>query len=207
MADVVRDGAVVSLEYELKLANGEVVDFSETDEPLEYLHGAENIIPGLERELAGLQVGDEKDVEVPPADGYGEYDPEDVEVVERGALPKNIPLQLGMVLAVSDENGDFSEAFVREISPNSVTLDFNHPLAGQRLFFKVKVLGIREATEEELAHGHPHGAHSHEDDEFDFEDDEDFEDFLEDDDEDYDDEDFEDFEDEDDEPEPPARKR
>jgi len=206
MADVVRDGAVVSLEYELKLANGEVVDFSETDEPLEYLHGAENIIPGLERELAGLQVGDEKDVEVPPADGYGEYDPEDVEVVERGALPKNIPLQLGMVLAVSDENGDFSEAFVREISPNSVTLDFNHPLAGQRLFFKVKVLGIREATEEELAHGHPHGAHSHEDDEFDFEDDEDFEDFL-DDDEDYDDEDFEDFEDEDDEPEPPARKR
>ncbi|MCC7447484.1 MAG: peptidylprolyl isomerase [Anaerolineae bacterium] len=203
MADVVRDGAVVSLEYELKLANGEVVDYSETDEPLEYLHGAENIIPGLEKELAGLQVGDEKDVEVPPADGYGEYDPEDVEVVERGALPKNIPLQLGMVLAVSDENGDFSEAFVREISPNSVTLDFNHPLAGQRLFFKVKVLGIREATEEELAHGHPHGAHGHdEDDEFDFEDDEDFEDFL---DEDEDDEDFEDFED--DEPEPPARKR
>ncbi|MCC7447596.1 MAG: peptidylprolyl isomerase [Anaerolineae bacterium] len=203
MADVVRDGAVVSLEYELKLANGEVVDYSETDEPLEYLHGAENIIPGLERELAGLQVGDEKDVEVPPADGYGDYDPEDVEVVERGALPKNIPLQLGMVLAVSDENGDFSEAFVREISPNSVTLDFNHPLAGQRLFFKVKVLGIREATEEELAHGHPHGADGHdEDDEFDFEDDEDFEDFL---DEDEDDEDFEDFED--DEPEPPASKR
>lgn len=209
MADVVREGAVVSLEYELKLANGEVVDYSETDEPLEYLHGAENIIPGLERELAGLQVGDEKDVEVAPSEGYGEYDPEDVEVVERSALQgatKEIPLQLGMVLAVSDGNGEWSEAFVREISPNSVTLDFNHPLAGQRLFFKVKVLGIREATEEELAHGHPHGAHSHEDDEFDFEDDEDFEDFL-DDDEDYDDEDFEDFEDEDDEPEPPARKR
>ncbi len=210
MADMVRDGAVVSLEYELKLANGEVVDYSETDEPLEYLHGAENIIPGLERELLGLQVGDTKDVEIAPSDGYGDYDPEDVEVVERSALPKNIPLQLGMVLAVSDENGDFSEAFVREISPNSVTLDFNHPLAGQRLFFKVKVLGIREATEEELAHGHPHGAHSHEDDdEFDFEDFDDEDDME--DDEDMldidDDEDFEDFEDEDDEPEPPARKR
>jgi FKBP-type peptidyl-prolyl cis-trans isomerase SlyD len=192
MPNVVQDGAVVSLSYTLKLANGEVVDFTEADDPLEYLHGADNIIPGLEKELTGLTVGDHKQVEVSAEEGYGEYDPEDVEVIERTKLPKNLPpLQLGMVLAIGDEDGNFSEAFVREISASKITLDFNHPLAGQKLFFDVKVLEIREATQEELEHGHPHGAHSHEDmedfddyefDEDDFEDDEDddYEQFLDD---------------------------
>jgi FKBP-type peptidyl-prolyl cis-trans isomerase SlyD len=190
MVDTIKDGAVVSLAYTLRLSNGEVIDFSEADDPLEYLHGADNIIPGLENQLAGLQVGDEREIEVAPVDGYGEYDPEEIEVVERSQLPKNLPeLKLGMVLAISDEEGNFSEAFVREIAPSSITLDFNHPLAGQKLFFKVQVLGIREATPEEIEHGHAHGAHSHDD----------FEDFDEfDDDEDFDDEDYEDFLDEED---------
>lgn len=194
MLDVIKDGAVVSLSYTLKLANGEVVDYTEADDPLEYLHGADNIIPGLESALTGLHVGDQKQVEVSPADGYGEYDPQDVEVIERSKLPKNLPaLQLGMVLAIGDEDGNFSEAFVREISAGKITLDFNHPLAGQKLFFDVKVVEIREATQEELEHGHPHGIHGHDEDfdEFDFEDDDfDFED--------EDDEDYEDFLDEDD---------
>ncbi len=190
MADVIRDGAVVSLAYTLRLANGEVIDFSEADDPLEYLHGADNIIPGLEKELTGLEVGESKDVEVDPEEGYGVYDPEDVEVIEREMLPKNLPLKLGMVLAISDDEGNLSEAIVREISPKTVTLDFNHPLAGQKLFFSVKVVDVREATEDELAHGHPHSDGEH--DEFD---DEDYEDML--DFEDFEDEDFEDDEDED----------
>ncbi len=168
MADVIRDGAVVSLAYTLRLANGEVIDFSEADDPLEYLHGADNIIPGLEKELTGLEVGESKDVEVDPEEGYGVYDPEDVEVIEREMLPKNLPLKLGMVLAISDDEGNLSEAIVREISPKTVTLDFNHPLAGQKLFFSVKVVDVREATEDELAHGHPHSDGEH--DEFDDED-------------------------------------
>ncbi len=191
MVDVVQDGAVVSLAYTLRLSNGEVIDYSEAEDPLEYLHGAENIIPGLERELSGLHVGDSKEVELAPDDGYGAYDPEEVEVVERTLLPKDLQLKLGMVLAISDDQGNLSEAYVREIGPKNVTLDFNHPLAGQRLFFSVQVLGIREASEEELAHGHPHGPNGHDDfDEFDEFDDED----------DFDDEDFEDddFDDEDD---------
>src|SRR5437762_8250480 len=157
MAEIVHDGAVVSLAYRLRLANGEVIDYSEQDDPLEYLHGAENIIPGLERELTGLQVGDAKEVEVPPEEGYGVYDPKDVEVIDRTMLPKNMPLKLGMVLEITDDEGNLSEAIVREISQKNVTLDFNHPLAGQKLFFSVEVLGVRDATEEELAHGHPHG--------------------------------------------------
>jgi len=181
MVDEVRDGAIVSLAYTLRLTNGEVIDFSEADDPLEYLHGAENIIPGLEQELAGLHVGDDKKVELAPADGYGLYDPEDVEVVERKMLPKDLELKLGMVLAITDDEGTLSEAFVREIKPNEVKLDFNHPLAGQRLFFDVKVLDIREATADEIAHGHPHGVHGHDDfDEFDddFDDDDEDEDYM-----------------------------
>jgi FKBP-type peptidyl-prolyl cis-trans isomerase SlyD len=193
MVEVIQDGAVVSLAYTLRLANGEVIDYSEVDEPLEYLHGAENIIPGLERELTGMHVGESKEVQVEPAEGYGVYDPEDIEVVQRDLLPKNMPLKLGMVLAITDEEGNLSEAVVREISARDVTLDFNHPLAGQKLFFSVQVVGLREATEEELEHGHPHGDHDHEFDDFD---DEDFEDLLDFEDEDYeDDEDFEDDED------------
>ncbi len=177
MPDVVHDGVIVSLAYTLKLANGEIIDYSEVDDPLQYLHGAENIIPGLERELTGLSVGDEKDVEIAPGDAYGEYDPEEVEVVERTMLPKDLPLKLGMVLAISDDEGNISEAVVRAMSAKDVTLDFNHPLAGQKLFFSVQVLGVREATEEELAHGHPHGEHGDEFEDFeDFEDDEDDED-------------------------------
>jgi FKBP-type peptidyl-prolyl cis-trans isomerase SlyD len=179
MAENVHDGAVVSLAYTLKLQNGEVIDYSEPDDPLEYLHGAENIIPGLERELTGLQVGASKEVEVPPEEGYGVYDPEDVEVIDRTMLPKNMPLKLGMVLEISDDQGNLSEAIVREISPKNVTLDFNHPLAGQKLFFSVQVIDVRDATEEELAHGHPHGDGEMDDfedfeDMFDFEDEEDY---------------------------------
>src|SRR5436190_19559770 len=188
MVEEIKDGAVVSLAYTLKLSNGEVIDYSEADDPLEYLHGAENIIPALEQQLIGLHVGDAKQVELSAAEGYGEYDNDEVEVVDRKLLPKDLNLKLGMVLAISDQEGNLSEAYVREISAQNVTLDFNHPLAGQRLFFDVQVLEIREATEEEIAHGHPHGVHGHDD----------FEDFDDEFDEEFDDEDvdFEDFEDE-----------
>ncbi|HLY25251.1 MAG TPA: peptidylprolyl isomerase [Aggregatilineales bacterium] len=200
MLDKVADGAVVSLTYTLKLTNGEVIDFSEDDEPLEYLHGADNIVPGLERQLTGLKVGDKKKVEVEPVDGYGAYDPEDVEVVEREKLPKDLHLKLGMFLAVGDEEGNMSEAYVREVTPKQVTLDFNHPLAGQKLLFDVEVVDIREATTDELAHGHPHGlGHEHDDDDLDFdEDDEEFD--FEDDEDDDNLVDFLDLDDEDDKP-------
>lgn len=203
MVDVVKEGAVVTLGYTLRLANGEVVDYSEADDPLEYLHGAENIIPGLERSLLGLKVGDKKKVEVAPVDGYGEYDPEELETVPRNELPKGTPpLELGMMLLLTDEDGNFAEAYVREIGPKTVTLDFNHPLAGQNLFFDVEIIGIREATEEEIEHGHVHGDEEFDEfyDEDDFEDD-DFEDFE--DDEDFEDEDFE----EDEEDDAPKGKR
>ncbi len=175
--------AVVSLTYTLKLQNGEVIDYSDAEDPLEYLHGADNIIPGLERELTGLKVGDSKDVKVEPTDGYGDYDPTEIEVIQRKQLPRDLELRLGSVLAIRDDHGHLNEAYVREIGADgTITLDFNHPLAGQPLFFNVQVIGLREATEEEVAHGHPHGVELDEDfdDEFEGEfddDDEDFEEF------------------------------
>ncbi|MHB8629789.1 MAG: FKBP-type peptidyl-prolyl cis-trans isomerase [Aggregatilineales bacterium] len=206
--DTIQNGLIVSLAYTLKLQNGDLIDYSDADDPLEYLHGAENIIPGLERELTGLHTGDTKDVQVKPEDGYGEYDPEEVEVIERKLLPRDMEMRLGMVLAIRDEEGHLNEAYVRAIAPDSVTLDFNHPLAGQPLFFNVEVIGVREATPEELAHGHPHSLEMDEEEDFedeDFDDEEEFDDFeleiddFDDEDDDLDDDDLEAFEDVDDE--------
>jgi FKBP-type peptidyl-prolyl cis-trans isomerase SlyD len=187
MTDMVRDGMVVSIAYTLRLANGDLVDASPEDDPLEYLHGADNIVPGLETELNGLKIGDKKEVDVAPADGYGDYDPEYIEVVDRADLTRDLMLTLGMTIAVTDEEGFLEEAIVREISKDKVTLDFNHPLAGQKLHFSVEVVGIREADEDELDHGHPHSLLMDEDDDF-------FDEDLDDEDDDYD---YEDDEDED----------
>lgn len=175
MTDIIGNGKVVSLSYTLRLNNGEVVDYTEAGEPLEYLHGAENIVPGLERALEGLKVGDTRDVEVPPEDGYGAYSAEDIEVVERSQFPADLPIEVGLALELYDDEGDSMEAYVREVGDKHVTLDFNHPLAGETLHFAVEVLAIRPATDEELDHGHPHGMYDEDEDE-DFEDDDDLED-------------------------------
>jgi FKBP-type peptidyl-prolyl cis-trans isomerase SlyD len=179
MANVVQDKMVISLAYTLKLANGDVIDYSEAGDPLEYLHGAGNIIPGLERALVGLKVGDSRDVEILPEEGYGEYDPEDTEEIDIQEFPPDFPMELGAEVPVSDEEGNMLIAYVREITADHVTLDFNHPLAGQKLFFSVEVVDVRDATDEELEHGHPHGfddEYDEDDYEDDFEDDDDFED-------------------------------
>jgi FKBP-type peptidyl-prolyl cis-trans isomerase SlyD len=185
MPDTIQNNVVVALAYTLKLENGEVVDESDAEDPLEYLHGAGNIIPGLERELSGMRVGEIKSVQVSAAEGYGEYDPEDTEVMLRSDLPDDMPLTVGTVVVLTDSEENYTEAVIREVSAESITLDYNHPLAGKTLFFDVEVLSLREATPEEIAHGHVHGSDDDFDDEYDFEDD-DFED------DDFEEDDFED---------------
>lgn len=160
---VIADDVVVSLQYTLKV-NDEIVDSSDENEPLEFLQGYRNIIPGLEKELYGLKVGDTKNVTVQPADGYGEIDSEAVMDVPRDEFPEDIPLELGIELEVRDEDGEILPATVTEITADSIRLDFNHPLAGETLDFEIKVLELRAASPEELEHGHVHGE---DDDEFD----------------------------------------
>ena len=151
----VSDDVVVQIEYKLTV-DGEVLDSSEEEGPLEYLHGYDNIVPGLEEALEGKKIGDSLHVTVKPDDGYGEYDEEAVSLVPRKEIPQDIPLKEGTEIMMEDEDGDHVSAVITWIGPDKVKLDFNHPLAGYTLDFDVKVIGLRAATEEELDHGHVH---------------------------------------------------
>jgi FKBP-type peptidyl-prolyl cis-trans isomerase SlyD len=159
----VTNNVVVSIEYVLTLDDGQEIDRSEVGAPLEYLHGHGQIIPGLEQELTGLSVGAEKQVVVAPEDGYGEYDDNQVQTMPRDAFPPEADLTEGELLNLQDEeSGHIFQAQVVESDNDEVVLDFNHPLAGETLHFQVKIVGVRAATPEELAHGHAHGAgHDH----------------------------------------------
>jgi len=176
---------VVSLAYTLKV-DGNVVDEADQDDPLLYLHGHDNIVPGLEKSLAGMKVGESKTVVLKPKDGYGEYDEDAVEIIPRAEFPKEIPLESGVEIVIEDEEGDELNATIVEVTKDKVTLDLNHPLAGKELYFDVTILDIRAATEEELDHGH---AHYDEDDDWDEEDDDEWEEYFGEDDDDWDDSD------------------
>jgi FKBP-type peptidyl-prolyl cis-trans isomerase SlyD len=156
----VKDGHVVSMEYTLKV-DGEVADTSEGREPLEFVHGAGNIIPGLEREMTGMAIGESKEVVVPPADGYGEEDEKAFMDVPREQFPEEIPMKVGTELQVQNQAGQPMYARIDMVGDKNVRLNFNHPLAGKELHFAVKVVGLRNASDEEKEHGHVHGAGHH----------------------------------------------
>ena len=148
--------AVVALEYALHLGDGQIVD-SSGEGPLRYLHGAGQIVPGLEAALEGSEVGTEKRVEVAPEQGYGEIDPQATRTVPREAFPLDAPIATGSEFYVVDDSGTPVPLRIVALEGGNVTVDFNHPLAGKTLHFNVKVLDIRAATAEELEHGHAHG--------------------------------------------------
>jgi FKBP-type peptidyl-prolyl cis-trans isomerase SlyD len=157
----VEDGQVVSMEYTLWV-DGKVMDSSEGQEPLEYLAGHGNIIPGLENAMKGMKVGESQEVSIVPSDGYGEYDEQAFMDVPRKDFPADMPVETGTELSVTDEHGEPHYARIDATGPENVRLNFNHPLAGKDLKFKVKVVGLREPTQEELEHGHVHAAgHQH----------------------------------------------
>jgi FKBP-type peptidyl-prolyl cis-trans isomerase SlyD len=151
---------VVSIHYTLKDDSGEVIDRSAEGEPLEYLHGHGNLIPGLERELTGKNTGDRLQVRIAPADAYGEYDDALVQRVPRRALKGIADVRVGMRLQAQTPEGARALT-VTNVSGDMVTLNGNHPLAGKSLNFEVEVAGMRDATAEELSHGHVHGAGGH----------------------------------------------
>ena len=160
--DTVQDGLVVSMEYTLTV-DGEMLDSSQDAGPLQFLAGYDNIVPGLEREMIGMKIGESKDVVVSPADGYGEFDDDAFMEVPRSEFPDDMEIELGMELGVSDEEDNHQMAFVESFDDETVRLDFNHPLAGAELHFTVKVVDLREPTKDELEHGHVHqeGHHHH----------------------------------------------
>ena len=157
---MVKKDAVVSLSYTLTNADGEELDKSSADKPFAYLHGSKQIVPGLENALEGLTLGDKKEVTVPPAEGYGEFVPGLKMDIERSNFPKDIKIQAGMQFS-ADANGENQTFTVTGLEGDKVQVDGNHPLAGQTLHFDVEVVEIRDATKEELEHGHIHGPGGH----------------------------------------------
>lgn len=151
---------VVSLHYTLKDDSGEVLDSSDGREPLAYLHGHSNIVPGLEKALEGSDVGHRSKVAVTPAEGYGEQNPELVFEAPREKFPNDMKLEAGSRVYAEGPEGPISFAVVR-LTESGAILDGNHPLAGKTLHFDVEIVDVRPATKEELEHGHVHGAGGH----------------------------------------------
>ncbi len=152
----ISDKHVVSMNYTLKDDQGMVLDTSENRDPLKFIVGSGMIIPGLEKELQGKEKGDEISVIVEPADGYGEYDDTRVVDVSKSQFQEGTEINAGMQVQAQDANGDVQILIVKEVKGESVTLDINHPLAGKTLHFDVQIDDVREATDEELQHGHVH---------------------------------------------------
>lgn len=153
--DTVQDGLVVSMDYKLTV-DGEVLDSSDDEGPLQFLAGYDNIVPGLEREMIGMKIGESKEVVVKAEDGYGEFDEEAFMEVPRTEFPEDMKLEEGMELHITDEDDQHQAAYVTGFDDKTVQLDLNHPLAGAELHFTVKVVALREPTDEELDHGHVH---------------------------------------------------
>ncbi len=159
MLAVAKD-TVVKIHYTLTNGAGEVLDSSSGGDPLGYLHGHSNIIPGLESQLEGKNVGDKLIANVSAADGYGVRDDELVQEVPRAAFPEDPEPAAGMQFQAEGPQGA-QMVTVTAVSADTVTVDGNHPLAGVDLSFDVEIVEIRAASEEELSHGHVHGPGGH----------------------------------------------
>ena len=147
---------VVSIDYELKNDGGDVLDTSAGQEPLTYLHGTGGLIPGLEKALEGKAADDELEVSIPPEEAYGEFNESLVQKVNKAAFEGVEKVEPGMQFQAQGNNGETQRIMVVEVAGDDVTIDANHPLAGQTLHFSVQVRDVREATEEEKEHGHAH---------------------------------------------------
>ncbi len=154
----VQSGKVAIIAYTLRDDSGKVLDRADDDDALAYLHGNHNIIPGLERELEGRPVGDEFSCVIEAKDAYGERHEGGQHKLGRDQFPADAPLREGMQFFAEAEDGRPFPFWISVVGDDEVTIDMNHPLAGERLKYKVRVVGVREPTADELAHGHAHGA-------------------------------------------------
>lgn len=150
----------VALDYTLTDDSGEILDSSKAEDPLSYLHGTGNLIPGLESALEGKKAGDEVKTTVAPDQAYGKRSDEMIQSVPKDQFEKSDKLEVGMRFHSASAQGD-TLVTVTEISDDEITIDGNHPLAGLTLHFDVKIIDVRDATKEEIDHGHIHGAGGH----------------------------------------------
>jgi FKBP-type peptidyl-prolyl cis-trans isomerase SlyD len=138
----IREGSQVALEYTLSDENGAVIESNKGKQPLNYIHGKSQIIPGLEKELSGMKVGEEKKIQVKPEEGYGPVNPEAFQEISKDKLPPEA-LKVGTMLMAQGSQGQGVPVRVHEIKDTTVIMDFNHPMAGKTLSFDVKVAEIK----------------------------------------------------------------
>jgi FKBP-type peptidyl-prolyl cis-trans isomerase SlyD len=149
----VKMGRVVLLDYLVKIANGQVVETSAGKGPIEYLHGAGQILPALEKALEGLGEGEQAAFSIAPEEAYGERKEDNIVSLPRNLFPTDVKLEPGLCLYARASGGQSYPITVREVKADMVTVDLNHPLAGQRLFFEVKICGVRPAGMQEIFSG------------------------------------------------------
>ncbi|TVR02289.1 MAG: peptidylprolyl isomerase [Spirochaetaceae bacterium] len=147
----VQDNTIVSINYTLTDDSGSVIDSSEQRDPLSFFFGAGTIIPGLEKALAGKSVGDSLDVVVEPAEAYGEYNDQLVFAVPADRIQDAGGLEVGAQVQAQTADGQTQVLTVKAVSDDDITLDANHPLAGETLHFAVEITDVRQATDEEIA--------------------------------------------------------
>ena len=153
---------VISFHYTLTNTGGEVIDTSrDSKDPFSYLEGMNQIIPGLEKAMGLLSAGDKRKIDVDAVDAYGEHDDQLIVEVPKDKLPNSEKLGIGDQFQATGPSGELLLFRVLEVVGDNVKLDGNHPLAGEKLTFDVEVMEVRDATAEEMAHGHAHGAGGH----------------------------------------------
>lgn len=156
----IAENKVVTLNYTLKDSSGTVIDKSD-DGSFVYLHGASNIIPGLENALTGKTSGEKMNISIAPEDAYGERDDARIEAVPRNMFPADTDIEPGMQFHAQGPDGQAMSIVVVSVEDDKVNIDANHPLAGVELNFDVEVMEVRDATTEEIEHGHAHGPDGH----------------------------------------------
>ena len=148
------DNLVVSMHYKLTDDAGNVLDSSEGSEPMTYLHGSGDIIAGLEKALLGKAEGATLQVRVEPEEGYGEVVPDLIQTIDRAAFKGVDAIEVGMLFEAESPQGEVQHIVVKEVAGDEIVIDANHPLAGVVLDFDIEIISVREATQDEVAHGH-----------------------------------------------------
>jgi FKBP-type peptidyl-prolyl cis-trans isomerase SlyD len=156
----VEDNRVVTLAYTLSEAGGEVLDQATEKDPVVYLHGQGSLVPALEDALKGREAGEKFELDLAPEDAFGPRLEDSLRVIPRDAFPAEVDLEPGLELALEDD-GEPVPFWISKVEGDRVTIDLNHPFAGKKVHFEGEVLKIREATEDEMAHGHAHGPDGH----------------------------------------------
>ena len=149
----VKPGRVILLDYSVKVDTGQVVEASTGKAPIEYLHGSGQILPALERALEGLGEGDQASFSIAPGEAYGERKDDNIVSLPKTLFPAEVKLEKGLCLYAKASGGQSYPITVQEIQEDRVLVDLNHPLAGERLFFEVKICGVRPAGNQEIFSG------------------------------------------------------